>query len=461
MGNERLDRSWRERGLAAYSTEALLETLRHYGAPVDEEQLRQVSSTEQAWALADRWEREWKGTGPFKKLPAAAALELWKRLGVPEAPRPEEKPTLPPDPLGPLRAAPLGEKLVLAREAATHPDFNVDEAFEIGAYLVEVLEEAGRFPDFEGVLDAWKERAPEVHDAEPSVLAWRVVLALRLPGRDVGMALATLAATAPDPSAVQTLAEWCLYRGLVKEAHAALLKAWSEAADPFFVSRELEHLATRAILATLDAALLEEPDLPAERLRERLAPFEHLHLNPHWIHEALTRRTGQEPWQGSRESLVELTQGALRQEQWALLMALEWELLARQGWPRGRTQLIHPELWQLLPDGPRKKGLQRRREVRPADLLLPAQGKLEKWAGEHSEARYLHPHVHAATALALLPWGGFLHQLGLVDDAELARWRARVQQVLAPLPAWIERVSEDPALAGEVREGLQGAPGPH
>lgn len=460
MEGERLDKSWRERGLAAYSTEAILGTLRHYGATVDEELLRRVSSKEQMWTLADRWTREWMGTGPFKELPKAAARELWKRLGIPESQPPgkEEKPAAPlEDPfLGPLRDAPLDEKLVLAREAASRPDFGVDLAFEIGIHLAEVLDEAGRFADLEGVLDAWKERAPKVHDAEPWVLAWRVQLALRLPGRDVGAALATLTEGAPEQSLVQTHAEWCLYRGLVKEAHAALMNAWAKTDPGSFFRHALVHRCIRAMLTALDAALQEEPELPAERLRERLPAFEPMRPAPRWVHEALTRRTGREPWRGTPEGLAGLARGALREEQWALLMAFEWELMTRRSWPRGRTQLIHPELGWLLPGGPRKGVRKRGRDTRPAGLLLPTQGTLEEWADEHSETRYLHPHVHAATALALRPWGEFLHGLGLLDDAELAGWRARLHPVLARFPEWLARDSEDPALAGEVRAGLQG-----
>ncbi|KFA92986.1 hypothetical protein [Archangium violaceum] len=461
MGNERLDRHWRERGLAAYSTEALLGTLRHYGATVDEEQLRRVSSEEQVWALENRWTREWKGTGPFKELPRAAARELWKRLGLPEAPPPAEleKPAVPEAPfLGPLAKAPLDEKLVLAREAAAQPDFDVDLAFELSMHLAEVLEEAGRFAELEGVLDAWKEHAPEVHDAEPWVLAWRVALALRLPGKDVGAALATLAERAPRDSILQARAEWCLYRGLVKQTHPALLRAWEETSHESLLPAALEQRGTRAILTALDAALLEEPELPPERLREKLAPFEELRPNSRWIHEALTRRTGREPWRGTREGLAGMRRGERRQEQWALMMAFEWELLTRWGWPRGRTQLIHPELGWLLPEGPLKGVPRRGQEARSTNLLLPARDTLEEWASEGSERRYLHPHVHAATALALRPWGGFLHGLGLMEDAELAGWNDLLRQVLARLPEWLADDADDPALADEVREGLSSTP---
>ncbi|HEX8538617.1 MAG TPA: hypothetical protein VF664_14205, partial [Cystobacter sp.] len=89
--------------------------------------------------------------------------------------------------------ASVDEKLRLAREAASLPGFDEEDAFEVGSRLERALEEAGRYAEFESVLDAWKEHAARVHEAEPAVATWRVELALRLPGRDVKGALVSLA----------------------------------------------------------------------------------------------------------------------------------------------------------------------------------------------------------------------------------------------------------------------------
>ncbi|MET0402818.1 MAG: hypothetical protein ABW123_10465, partial [Cystobacter sp.] len=124
-------------------------------------------------------------------------------------------------------AAPLEEKLWLAREAASRSDFGEEDAFEVGSRLEEVLETAGRYAEFEGVLDAWRERAGRVHDAEPAVATWRVELALRLPGRDLEGALVALARRTGDCALVTRLAEWCLYRGRLEEARAGLVEGWS------------------------------------------------------------------------------------------------------------------------------------------------------------------------------------------------------------------------------------------
>src|SRR6218665_2264742 len=86
----------------------------------------------------------------------------------------------------------VDEKLVLAREAASHPGFDEEDAFEVGSRLEESLEAVGRFAELESVLDVWKQRAPRVHDAEPAVRTWRVELALRLPGGDVKGGLVSL-----------------------------------------------------------------------------------------------------------------------------------------------------------------------------------------------------------------------------------------------------------------------------
>jgi hypothetical protein len=59
-----------------------------------------------------------------------------------------------------LQAASVDEKLVLAREAAGHPGFDEEDAFEVGSRVEEALNQAGRYAELEGLLDAWRERAP-------------------------------------------------------------------------------------------------------------------------------------------------------------------------------------------------------------------------------------------------------------------------------------------------------------
>ncbi|MFY0582988.1 hypothetical protein ACN28S_59675 [Cystobacter fuscus] len=73
--------------------------------------------------------------------------------------------------------ATVDEKLRLAREAASCPDFDAEDAFEVGSRLERALEEAGRYAELESVLDVWKERAARVYEEEPAVAtggrSWR------------------------------------------------------------------------------------------------------------------------------------------------------------------------------------------------------------------------------------------------------------------------------------------------
>jgi hypothetical protein len=357
-----------------------------------------------------------------------------------------------------LEGAPLEEKLLLAREAAGQPGFDTEDAFELGLRLVDALEEAGRYAELEGVLDCWKERAPEVHDGEPTVLTWRVELALRLPGRDVAGPLLLLARKVRSSGLVRRLAEWCLYRGRVREAYTGLLAAWVMArAQGDLFEGALEEYLARLLLTALDGALEESPGLPRERLRERLESLaEQEVLEPRWVEQAVSLRTGREAWSGTPGALAALPTEELVVEQQALVMALEPELRARHGWPRGRTQLIHPVLLELLPGHPDETGRARSSAPRPSALLLPEPRVLARWVEDFSDDRYFHPHAHAATALALRPWGGFLHRLGLLDAGECAAWHTRVSRVLEPLAEQFAKV-DDPALAAELREALKGA----
>jgi hypothetical protein len=290
------------------------------------------------------------------------------------------------------------------------------------------------------------------------VLAWRVALALRLPGRDVGTAFRRFALAEAELEWVLELAEWCLYRGHVQEAQAGLLEAWPR----LFAHEELGEraqyaLLERLVLTLMDAWLMQEPVLSGSRLRELLAPLAEAGVDVAWSERVLALRSGKTSWEGTAERLVKLKKAALGDEQLNLLLSLEPELQSRHGWPRGRTQLVPAALCKLLDEAPtwQSQGKGRRRKARPATLLLPGEEALVQWVRQLREASFLHPHIQAATALALGPWGQYLHRLGLVDEAELTAWEARLASALAPLADLLESLAPDPLLASEIRQQLQ------
>ncbi|MCC6332467.1 MAG: hypothetical protein IT380_00605 [Myxococcales bacterium] len=77
---ERVDKGWQARGIEAYSTEAILGTLSHYGVALDEAGFKELAAQDFPLAIAQLWHQRWKGTGQFSRFPAAAAEELWRRL---------------------------------------------------------------------------------------------------------------------------------------------------------------------------------------------------------------------------------------------------------------------------------------------------------------------------------------------------------------------------------------------
>jgi hypothetical protein len=79
VSTERVDKAWQNKGLQGYSTEAIVGTLGHYGAPVAEADFRKLAETSWPPDIALEWGKKWKGTGPFKPFPYAAAEELWSR----------------------------------------------------------------------------------------------------------------------------------------------------------------------------------------------------------------------------------------------------------------------------------------------------------------------------------------------------------------------------------------------
>lgn len=81
MANQALvDKQWVTKGIDTYATEAILGTLAHYGAPLDEAAFRAAARAHYPLDLAQQWHRGWKGKGQFAQFPAAAAEELWRRL---------------------------------------------------------------------------------------------------------------------------------------------------------------------------------------------------------------------------------------------------------------------------------------------------------------------------------------------------------------------------------------------
>ncbi|WP_224365860.1 hypothetical protein [Hyalangium versicolor] len=79
MSTERVDKAWQSKGLEAYSTEAITGTLGHYGAPVAEADFQKLAESSWPQDIGLEWGKKWKGTGPFKPFPWAAAEELWRR----------------------------------------------------------------------------------------------------------------------------------------------------------------------------------------------------------------------------------------------------------------------------------------------------------------------------------------------------------------------------------------------
>ena len=80
MSADRVDKSWKTKGLTGYSSDAILNTLRHYGVTVDEASFRDVAKDSTPLHIAGGWKPSWKGTGQFQQFPYAAAEELLTRF---------------------------------------------------------------------------------------------------------------------------------------------------------------------------------------------------------------------------------------------------------------------------------------------------------------------------------------------------------------------------------------------
>ncbi|HEX4620175.1 MAG TPA: hypothetical protein VH208_01295 [Myxococcaceae bacterium] len=80
MAEARVDKSWQSKGLAGYPLDAILGTLRHYGADTSQADFEKLAIEKFPLAIAAHWRGQWRGTGQFVAFPDAAAEELWRRF---------------------------------------------------------------------------------------------------------------------------------------------------------------------------------------------------------------------------------------------------------------------------------------------------------------------------------------------------------------------------------------------
>jgi hypothetical protein len=153
--NARVDKQWKDKGLAAYSTEAILGTLGHYGVSVDEPGFKTLAADKFPLELAIDWKPKWKGTGQFAGYPYAAANELFGRL-LPEKPAPMKTAHVVLD----LIANAL--KLIAGKD-----DAKLDEAFKTWDGVVQTLPPRGERRDaflqeFVTFLESWAQTFNEL-----------------------------------------------------------------------------------------------------------------------------------------------------------------------------------------------------------------------------------------------------------------------------------------------------------
>ena len=151
----RVEKQWKEKGLAGYPTEAILGTLGHYGVQLDEASFKAAAADRFPLELAVDWKPKWKGTGQFAPFPYAAANELFNRLLPQQA--------------TPMKTAQVVLELIahaLKREAG-HDDASLQEAFQHWDELVPQLPPDGDrrdtfLPEPFGFLEPWTETFNEL-----------------------------------------------------------------------------------------------------------------------------------------------------------------------------------------------------------------------------------------------------------------------------------------------------------
>lgn len=445
METNPLGEAWKEQGLESYSTEAILEALRHRGLEIDEEELLRVRSLHQALALGARWQEAWEATGPFETLPQAAAVELWRRMGTAQALElPESllaeldseagEPGLEPLYYERFTSASREEQWVLAQQAVHEPGFRGSDAFRLGTVLWERVRTPEEQQAFAALLDEWEAAYPGLGEEEPMMLLWRVALVMDTPGSELSEPLLRLAGQYPGQvQPLLSLLEWSLYEGRLEVAEQACRSVWPELKATATHSEAWSELRLRALLVVRDLQWQRQPVPSREQLHERLEQWVGQPLEGEvWPGLLLHRRA--EHWQGAVEVVARADERAFTELLRDLLGAFEQALREQHAWPWGRTQLIHPWFPRLLSAAGAEHAFEARRKRRAAPRLLPSELALLEWSNNPGlEGSLLHPHLYLATARALEPWGSFLHRLALLNGEELQAWRARLPAVAVGL----------------------------
>lgn len=446
METNPLGETWKEQGLKAYSTEAILQALRHYGLEVDEEELQHVGSLKQAQALGARWQEAWPATGPFEELPQAAAVELWRRLGsvqslelsqtlLQELEMEAGEPGLEPLFYERFAAASREEQWAIAHQAAHQPGFRGADAFRIGTVLWEQLKTREEQQAFSALLDEWEAAVPTLGEEEPMMLLWRVALVMDVPGSELAEPLLRLATHYPSQvHPLLSLLEWSLYEGRLVVAEQACRSVWHELKATARRTQSWGELRLRALMVVRDLQWQRQPVPSSTQLRERLEHWfgESLAEDEVWPGLALHRRA--ERWQAASEVVARANERVFSELLRDLLGAFEHYLREQHDWRWGRTQLIHPWLPRLLLTAGSEHAFEARRKLLAAPRLLPTKRALLKWTNNLTlQGCLLHPHLYLATARALEPWGFFLYHMGLIEEDELQEWRARLPAVAASL----------------------------
>lgn len=245
----RVDKQWKDKGLANYSTEAILGTLGHYGVPMDEAEFKAQAEAAFPLELSLRWKPQWKGTGQFSTYPWAAANELYARLLA-------ERPT------------PLGTAHVLLdliahglKTVGAQPDADLSAAFGRWDALCVKLPPRGERRDaflreLVGYLESWAQTFNELPERlaragkKEEALRFAAVHEALFVDREGCMTALVRAASGERDAAVADLTAWAQDAG--RDVYARY-----SALDALF---QLEaHDAVKALgLAVFDAAAEQE-----------------------------------------------------------------------------------------------------------------------------------------------------------------------------------------------------------
>jgi hypothetical protein len=354
------------------------------------------------------------------------------------------------------RAEPERQVRMVSQMIESRDDLDGELAFYLVEAIVDPLQRAGRAADVDRIIHMIEQACPEAYRAESQWMSlWRAENALLQEGGDVGTPLAQLARE-PDRSAdgLFKIADRLRYHGRVRELTRVMLQAVPDVMDSPEIMEwgkwEFRHTAFSLVL---DEHLERNPRLTSDDPAFLKASAPAAPEDPQRLWRIVTHASGRADRSWDTRDFRGGTWDRLGDSVFFLSMDFAHELHHRWGWPRSRAELARQMVQEYV--GERASEGTSRTRVVP---LEPDPESVDEFAAARLRFIDAQPYRAAAFNLALLPWMGFLCDLGLMEPGDLPELAYETKRRMRVMPQALDRFVFDPVLVEDAEHAWDGSP---